>query len=100
MDDSRSEIHLITSVFELERSGPALLRQLVQDVCCPSAARLDHDGIQVGDRKGARVPIARRAFSSSRFSSDVSSQRGRERSARVTAADHLVLRWTTTIVLV
>ena len=36
------------------------------------------DQDQWGARKGARVGIARRAFSSSRFSSDVVGQRGRE----------------------
>jgi hypothetical protein len=43
------------SIVELERSGPVWL----QDVCCPSGVRLDHDEIRVGDRKGARVVIAR-----------------------------------------
>ena len=52
MDDNRSEIRLIRSIFELERGAPAFLHKLVQDVCCASAARLDHDEIRVGDRKG------------------------------------------------
>ena len=47
MVDNRSETRLITSIFELERSGPAWLDNLVQAVCCPYAARLDHGVIRV-----------------------------------------------------
>jgi hypothetical protein len=43
MRDDRGAIRLITTIFELERSEPAWLRKLVQDGCCPSAARPDHD---------------------------------------------------------